>query len=196
MNPSQNSQSTSSTEDSLNLVSPSLWQGAKGAKKITGTCGLSFRGWSESLNLVGSLLKMYLESCPLPPMTSAKIWKVKATASGYGILKLSLSVLHTGGHECSLWPTPTVNGNYNRKGLSKTSGDGLATFVRRMVLLPTPTANDAKNNGSSSQRNRHSEALNVVAGGALNPEWVEWLMGFPCGWTEVSGLENPKGCQE
>ena len=21
-------------------------------------------------------------------------------------------------------------------------------------------------------------------GGALNPEWVEWLMGYPIGWTE------------
>lgn len=22
-------------------------------------------------------------------------------------------------------------------------------------------------------------------GGQLNPDWVEWLMGFPIGWTEV-----------
>ena len=48
------------------------------------------------------------------------------------------------------WATPTVNGNYNRKGSSKTSGDGLATQV----------------------------------GGKLNPQWVEWLMGFPIGWTD------------
>ncbi len=28
---------------------------------------------------------------------------------------------------------------------------------------------------------------------ALNPDWVEWLMGFPLGWTDVSsGQENPK----
>ncbi len=38
-------------------------------------------------------------------------------------------------------PTPTVHGNYNRKGASKTSGDGLATVLRR---LPTPTASDNK----------------------------------------------------
>ena len=191
MNPSQNSQSTSSTEDSLNLVSPSLWQGAKGVKKITGTCGLSFRGWSESLNLVGLWLRTYLESLPLPPMTSARIWEVLTTKSGYGVLKLSLSVPRTRGQGCSLLPTPTVNGNYNRKGVSKTSGDGLATVVRRM-LLPTPTANDAKNNGSSFQKNRHSDALNVVAGGSLNPEWVELLMGFPRGWTDIGIGESQK----
>jgi hypothetical protein len=39
-----------------------------------------------------------------------------------------------------MWPTPTVNGNYNRKEASKTSGDGLATAVR---MWPTPKASDA-----------------------------------------------------
>ena len=28
---------------------------------------------------------------------------------------------------------------------------------------------------------------------ALNPDWVEWLMGFPKGWTAVSsGERNPQ----
>jgi hypothetical protein len=35
----------------------------------------------------------------------------------------------------NLWPTPTVKGNYNRKGLTSKSGDGLATPVAR---FPTP----------------------------------------------------------
>ena len=26
----------------------------------------------------------------------------------------------------------------------------------------------------------------MVAGGALNPIWVEWLMGFPLNWTDVN----------
>ena len=30
---------------------------------------------------------------------------------------------------------------------------------------------------------------------ALNPDWVEWLMGFPLGWTDISfGPENRKEC--
>jgi hypothetical protein len=90
----------------------------------------------------------------------------------------------------ALFPTPTVHGDYNRKGASKNSGDGLATFVK---LYPTPTANDAKNNAAPSQyteNGRNANALNVVAGGALNPEWVEWLMGFPPGWTDLSGEES------
>jgi hypothetical protein len=29
-------------------------------------------------------------------------------------------------------------------------------------------------------------------GGQLNPEWVEWLMGWPIGWTELKPLEMDK----
>lgn len=28
-------------------------------------------------------------------------------------------------------------------------------------------------------------------GGQLNPTWVEWLMGFPIGWTDLEDLETP-----
>ncbi len=27
--------------------------------------------------------------------------------------------------------------------------------------------------------------------GSLNPEWVEWLMGFPIGWTDCGPSETP-----
>jgi DNA (cytosine-5)-methyltransferase 1 len=80
-------------------------------------------------------------------------------------------------------PTPTVCGNYNRKGASATSGVGLSTYVKN---LPTPKARDFK---SGKQKVvRHSLDLNVLVqqedGGPLNPEWVEWLMGWPIGHTE------------
>lgn len=93
-----------------------------------------------------------------------------------------------------MFPTPTVHGNNNRKGASQKSGDGLATVVRQMFL--SPTASDgkratmsmdmlrkAKVNGNLSQQIAHSEQSKI--GGALNPEWVEWLMGFPPGWTDL-----------
>jgi DNA (cytosine-5)-methyltransferase 1 len=37
----------------------------------------------------------------------------------------------------------------------------------------------------TEENGRNSDSLNVVAGGALNPTWVEWLMGFPDGWTDI-----------
>ena len=58
-------------------------------------------------------------------------------------------------------------------------------LIQAVKLLPTPVANDAKNNGNPSRYTRHTLSLDAVAGGSLNPEWIEWLMGFPIGWTDL-----------
>ena len=97
--------------------------------------------------------------------------------------------------DSGLWPTPTVCGNYNRKGASATSGDGLATAVKNW---PTPTVNDSKNSTlPESQRERDGLAgslmrLGEISGGQLNPMWVEWLMGWPLGWTDLKPLATDK----
>ena len=127
-------------------------------------------------------------------------------------------------------PTPTVNGNYNRKGLSKKSGDGLATFVKKWptpqsrdfkigmasrverswrnlndwaAKFPTPCRTDYKGAGKTgtcrdrlvregkmTDKERHQ--IGAGNGGKLNPDWVEWLMGFPIGWTDLKQSEMPK----
>lgn len=68
----------------------------------------------------------------------------------------------------------------------------LAEQVAVRELFPTPTCQDSKNNGSTSQQNRNSKPLNAAIGGALNPPWVEWLMGWPIGWTDLEPLEMVK----
>jgi hypothetical protein len=67
------------------------------------------------------------------------------------------------------------------------------------AMWPTPQSNDAKN---AVVRHRE-KSLQVMLGGALatsepsliggrlNPTWVEWLMGFPTGWTDLEDLETP-----
>jgi len=76
-----------------------------------------------------------------------------------------------------LLPTLTVHGNYNRKGASKNSGDGLATAIRRM-----PTV--------QSLRAAVTEPEDL--GGTLNPDWCEWFMGWPIGWTASEPLATDK----
>ena len=88
-----------------------------------------------------------------------------------------------------LWPTPTVCWNYNRKGASATSGDGLATAVR---MWPTPTAHNAKETNAPSESARNTPTLASQAGGPLNPDWVEWLMGWPIGHTALKPSETDK----
>jgi DNA (cytosine-5)-methyltransferase 1 len=93
------------------------------------------------------------------------------------------------------WPTPTVCGNYNKAGLSAKSGDGLATAVKRWR---TPNATDGAKWSNQSQQEREQKGQQVrlchqlSAGGSLNPTWVEWLMGWPLGWTDLRPLETDK----
>ena len=104
----------------------------------------------------------------------------------------------------AMWPTPRTtdvqagrgcvqigNGLYRpSKALSAGRLVGGAKLADAVQMLPTPTAQDASNNGGPSQYHRNSLPLNAVAGGSLNPTWVEWLMGFPLGWTALDALET------
>lgn len=176
------------TEDSL--VSPSAWLETRKDKTTRGIYGRNFRGWSMSLNLVGLSLKTFLVSSTSRLTQFAKTWSVKTTASGFGILKLRLSALNTEEKESFLWRTPDTNcyrgaQSKERFSLSMKLKRPLSLNDQVAHLLPTPTANNAKNNNNHSGQNRHSQSLDVIAGGSLNPVWVEALMGFPPNWTEV-----------
>ena len=170
------------TEDFPAEVNPSAWQVSKKGRKTADICGRSFCGWSESLDRVGLLVKTYLEYSSSRQTQFVPTWSVKATASGYGILKLRLSAHRTEGNGCFLWRTPDAHCDRGasskerwqkkqREGLpislndqvahlwqGSNSGDGLATAVKKQLSAPV---------------------------GSLSPEWCEWLMGFPAGWTEV-----------
>ena len=80
-----------------------------------------------------------------------------------------------------LWPTPTASDGRGGPGHAGEGGLNLRTAVSR---FPTPTVNDSKNN-PPSQELRNTPPLNVEVGGNMNPAWVEWLMGWPLGWTDL-----------
>lgn len=65
-------------------------------------------------------------------------------------------------------------------------------------LVPTPLAKDAFRGGLSLEAKERRAAktktglsLPEELGGPLNPTWIEWLMGFPEGWTEVGPSATP-----
>jgi hypothetical protein len=101
-----------------------------------------------------------------------------------------------------LWPTPTVCGNYNRPGASPTSGLGLASAVRYnpsgKPIWRTPNASDASKWNKERIEDRVAKGRQIrlnnqispdgSQAGQMNPEWVEWLMGWPIGWTELKPL--------
>ena len=108
-----------------------------------------------------------------------------------------------------IWPTPRVSDteggivkNVEMKdgSFSRVNKQGVRWGVKLKdavahteKIYPTPTARDWKDNGKSpAELVRNSETLATKAGGSLNPTWVEWLMGWPLGWTDLKPLEMDK----
>jgi len=53
------------------------------------------------------------------------------------------------------------------------------------LSLPTPQARDYKGISGRSKKRKKPMCLPGALGGVPNPEFVEWLMGFPKGWTDL-----------
>jgi DNA (cytosine-5)-methyltransferase 1 len=101
------------------------------------------------------------------------------------------------------WPTPTAHNakeaaypaEFNRKTLT------LAATVA-MRKFPTPQASDNRDRGNMSNPSIQKRVANGKqimlsqsvdpTSGALNPTWVEWLMGWPLEWTDLKPLEMDK----
>lgn len=84
-----------------------------------------------------------------------------------------------------MFPTPTTidagTGRFNTS-IGGKPRPSLALMARKN-LWPTPTAHNAKETGAPSQLERKTVQLVDLASGLLNPSWVEWLMGFPIGFS-------------
>ena len=100
----------------------------------------------------------------------------------------------------NMWPTPksTRSGpDYAREGRDGSGGDDLATSVAKEEhTWPTPSSASQGMGGTSGRFNKmqqltdegvitEEERRTMVqgSGGALNADWVEWLMGVPQGWS-------------
>ena len=64
------------------------------------------------------------------------------------------------GIDIGLWPTCTVHGNYNRKGLSTNSGDGLHTLV--IACWPTAKASAAGPDFAKISRSNTGQSLTTM----------------------------------
>ena len=95
------------------------------------------------------------------------------------------------------WPTPCAEDAKNvpyQKGKDGTTRyPMLLGAVAPERMWPTPTGSDWKGSGPTVIRSDgkirndrldySTEQFTNPTGGQLNPTWVEWLMGYPLGWT-------------
>ena len=103
----------------------------------------------------------------------------------------------------NLWPTPTegdakASGSRNTAQSKAHPGVSLTDAVRgdmgRGRMWPTPTGRDWKDGSAESCKNVPEngllgravhQGLDPQKGGSLNPNFCEWLMGFPKDWTKT-----------
>jgi len=155
------------------------------------------------------------ERTTLPPLTSGtgfglllstpKAQEPGTTSEAYGDC-LNDVVKGRKGWDKKMWPTPRVGGEEGyetvkeRKGHTAAVQHNLLAAVQHSQMFPTPQANEDAAGTPECKMQRMLGNCEEVRGktkeewatGTLNPTWVEWLMGWPIGWTDLNALETDK----
>jgi hypothetical protein len=124
-------------------------------QRITVASGLKLSDLSPNSGPLGLLVKMLLASKQWASMTYSLTWTGRAINPKHSIFRLRASVLDT-------------------------NDDAFSS-------LPTPIARDWKDSEAPVFRNgiRQKDTLGRVIGGTPHPEFVEEVMGYPIGWTDL-----------
>ena len=172
---------------------------ARKTPATSGPCSLSAFAWydpdthcwrtSQGTLLSGS--DLFSQTWPRSGMThNGTAYQRQPSAPRTSATEYSLSL-----HGEQLWPTPQAHlakeGGYPAEGRRATpSLTWQAMHGRR--LLPSPQASDFRDRGGPQtpaiqRRLVKGKQINLsmTVTGQLDPAWVEWLMGFPIGWTDL-----------
>ena len=206
--------STSSQADTLANLSPS--QVEKKVRKIQDTSGQKCLDLSKNSDRLGLLEKMLVDTLNSVSTPYSRTWKVKTTPQGRLVFQLLASVPNTKEKESGLWRTPDAySGGSNLNKIKEALAEGhlkrksghtiqirLADQVREPRLWPTPAAHEARlgyqrrdTGKKGTQKSLSTIVIDTEGGrekttGQLNPTWVEWLMGYPTGWTDLNVSET------
>jgi hypothetical protein len=71
------------------------------------------------------------------------------------------------------------------------------SYQAAKAMFPTPRAASKSGggiglDGGSGARKNPNYSPELGSGGSLNPDWVEWLMGWLIGWTDLKPLETDR----
>lgn len=166
------------------------------------TCGRIYGDTLNQLDLLDASLKTSKDTSRLDSPASLAIWKKMVTEQRGEYSQRVKLAHHTREKESTSWATPRAADSaggprtLNEKGQRISVSDQVRNW-------PTPSAHEARlgyQDRSDSTKKGTQESLTTVvvnkAGGRskctghLNPDWVEWLMGVPTGWTELGSWET------
>ena len=110
-------------------------------------------------------VKMIEQNIPTP---NARDWKDSTQKSSMNALEAGSQM--TLGRYVHKYPTPIRSDYQHRRKSENWDGSDLVSTVTEIE----------EENGNEQPK----------AGGALNPTWVEWLMGWPIGWTSMEPITD------
>jgi len=158
------------------------------------------RSWkTHQLSLLGDW-EPFSETWPRwGTMRGGECWVQKMPS---GICAIRASITSEPVSSCWRVPTPTVQDGRGRDRHNQKNGTVILSLLGVCQRFPTPLSRDYRTGDKPDSRRAivkqsgrwHSPNLNDVAapGGQLNPPWVEWLMGWPIGWTDSEPLATDK----
>ncbi len=186
-------------------ASPIVSPGSKAAQQMTAHSGRKCIESFGKYSPLSSLARMFLASSRWNSTRCYLTWSAKVTSARRLIFRLAASTPTTYAIESGLLPTPAATQyGSNQGGGSGRVGPkrpGLAIAAR---MIPTPTAGDAKSAGSRNTADSSAnpglsltDFVRMDGGqgrespqpGKLNPAFVEYLMGYPPGWTDIEPLD-------
>ena len=154
------------------------------------------QSWKTSQVTFQQDSELYKRSWPRSGMTVDGIaYQLPPSAHRTYVIEFSSS-LHQGPNSHGLWPTATTQDHATRYAQG---GMPLGMAAR---LFPTPTYGKLAGGSGAVERLKQMKhegqisddefrSMQAGNGGRLNPQWVEWLMGFPQGWTDLEDSETP-----
>ena len=145
------------------LASRSQQQDSEKVKMIQDTCGQQSGSMLKPSDQIDAFSRMSKDTYRLDSPASSATWKKMVTQQRGEYSQRVKLAQHTKGSESISWPTPRAS-EYKDCG---------PVGSKSQVHMDNKSYLCAKVKDPS------------MPSGCLNPEWVEWLMGVPTGWTEL-----------
>ncbi len=128
--------------------------------------------------------------------SSLEIWPKWGMMLNGECWELATPTHHINGKESGFWPTPTCMNGAMRAETNWQERNS-ASLASAAKYWNTPMARDYKGHTNNPKNRGFAGTLpdqvkEIEGGGQLNPEWVEWLMGWPVGWTDLKPLAMDK----
>ena len=194
-------------------VNLSQQQVSDSERMIPDTSGPTSGDTLNQLDLFDASLKTSKDTSRLDSPASLAIWKKMVIDQRGEYSQRVKLALHIKEKESTSWPTkekfPTPGTTECRSDtlnlVNRVSKGKQVMLTHHVRLYPTPSARDWKDtpgmaktatNPDGSERKRNDQLARAVyatenpISGHLNPDWVEWLMGVPTGWTGLGSWET------